>query len=92
VSERPPTGPGWVPWRQRPRGSLWRTSPHLVLAPALLTGCGVALFIEGMVGSLAWPKRLLELAGGLLLTAATIAYWVFVWLYVERPHDRTLDR
>ena len=63
----------------------------MVLAPALLTLIGVVLVEDGVAGSMAWPRRVLTLTGGLLLTAATVAYWVVAWLYVERPHDKTLD-
>gem|GEM_PF-6587010 len=92
VSKNPPTDSAGVPWRQRPRRSLRYVSPHLVLAPALLALIGIVLTVDGFAGSMAWPRRVLTLIGGLLLTAVTVAYWVMAWLYVERPHEKTLDR
>ena len=69
-----------------------QTSPHMVLAPALLTLLGVVVAMEGIAGSAPWPRRVLMVIGGLVLTVATCVYWVVAWFYVERPHDRTLDR
>ena len=86
------TTPGVLPWRQRPRGSLARTSAHLILAPALITLIGPVLVVEGVGGSRAWPTRILMLVGGLLIIAAAVLYWTFIRLYIERPYDPTLDR
>lgn len=70
---------------------MW-TSPHMVLAPALLTLIGPVLAVQGLSGSGAWLHRLLMLVGGLLLTTATVGYWIFVWFYIERPHGPGPDR